>query len=282
MAAPKNTFLDILASSSKPLLGDGAMGTMLNARGVDFDQCFEALNLNPPHLVEDVHRAYIEAGSQVIQTNTFGANRFKLSAFGLEEQAAAINRQGVALARRAMEVSAKEIWIAGDIGPLGVRLRPYGRVAREEARQAFAEQVTALSQAGADLLILETFSDLQEILEALAAARQVCDLPLVASMTSRAMTARSWAMRLTGSPGCWWKPGQMLLGLTARAAPPRSCAWYSRCARLFRSSQAASRCISRLCPMPAGPNRSAGGSCFQPPRTTSASTPWLFAWQAPA
>ena len=203
MAAAKNTFLDILASSDKPLLGDGAMGTMLNARGVDFNQCFEALNLNAPHLVEDVHHAYIAAGSQVIQTNTFGANRFKLAAFGLEEQAAAINRQGVALARRAIDVSAKKIWIAGDIGLLGVRLRPYGHVAREKARQAFAEQVTALFQAGADLLILETFSDLQEILEALAAARQVCDLPLVASMTFTRMTAHCWAMRLTGSPARW-------------------------------------------------------------------------------
>jgi len=183
MAAPKNTFLDVLASSSRPLLGDGAMGTMLNARGADFDQCFEVLNLNAPHLVEDVHRAYIEAGSQVIQTNTFGANRFKLSAFSLEEQAAAINRQGVALARQAIEASAKDVLIAGDIGPLGVRLRPYGRVGRDEARKAFAEQAIALSQAGADMLILETFSDLQEILEALAAARQACDLPLVASMT---------------------------------------------------------------------------------------------------
>jgi methionine synthase I (cobalamin-dependent)/5,10-methylenetetrahydrofolate reductase len=183
MLASKRNFLDLLASSSLPILGDGAMGTVLNAHGVAIDQCFDALNLNDPDKVEEVHHAYIEAGSQVIQTNTFGANRYKLAAFGLEDEVVEINHQGVVLARRAIDASEKKVLVAGDVGPLGVRLAPYGRVRKDEARQAFAEQVTALSQAGVDLLILETFSDLQELLEALAAARQVCDLPIVASMT---------------------------------------------------------------------------------------------------
>jgi len=176
-------FLSWLEERRQPLLGDGAMGTLLNARGVGFDQCFDALNLTNPALVGEIHRAYIEAGAQIIQTNTFGANRYKLAAHGLEAKVAEINRAGVELARRVALASFKEVLIAGDVGPLGVRLAPFGRVQPEQARQVFAEQINALAQAGADLLIIETFSDLQEILEAIAAARQVCDLPIVASMT---------------------------------------------------------------------------------------------------
>ena len=183
MQVQKNRFLDLLNASNAPLVGDGAMGTMLNALGVDFDRCFDALNVSEPLLVEDVHQQYVISGSDVIQTNTFGANRFKLAVFALEDQVVNINRSGVALARRVVQGSTRDVLIAGDVGPLGVRLAPYGRIRRETARQAFVEQVEALSEAGVDLLILETFSDLQEILEALSAARQVCDLPLIASMT---------------------------------------------------------------------------------------------------
>jgi methionine synthase / methylenetetrahydrofolate reductase(NADPH) len=183
MVAPRNSFLDLLDLSNKPILGDGAMGTLLNTRGVGFERCFEAVNLDAPDLVEEIHHAYIEAGSQVIQTNTFGANRFKLASFGLQGKVVEINQLGVKLAFQAIDASAKDVLVAGDIGPLGVRLAPYGRVRLEAARQAFAEQAIALTQAGADLLILETFSDLPELLEALAAARDVCDLPLIASMS---------------------------------------------------------------------------------------------------
>jgi homocysteine S-methyltransferase len=179
----ESNFLARLDAAQSPLLGDGAMGTMLNRVGVDFAECFDALNLSRPALAVDVHRAYIEAGAQVIQTNTFGANRYKLAEHGLAGQVAAINRAGVELARRAALASYREVWIAGDIGPLGVRLAPFGRVRPEEARQAFAEQAEALCQAGADLLILETFGDLNELVEAVAAARTACALPLVASMT---------------------------------------------------------------------------------------------------
>ena len=156
------------------------MGTMLANRGGSFTQCFDALNLEQPALVAEIHRAYIEAGSQFIQTNTFGANRYKLAIHGLHEQVGAINRAGVELARRVVLASFRPVLIAGDIGPLGVRLAPFGRVQPEQARQVFAEQIRILAEAGADLLILETFSDLYEIREALAAAHQVCDLPVVA------------------------------------------------------------------------------------------------------
>ncbi len=179
----KSKFITWLEESDTPLLSDGAMGTMLNARGVGFDECFDRLNLTQPAVVGEIHRAYIEAGSQIIQTNTFGANRYKLAEHGLEDKVGEINRAGVELARRVVLASFKEVLVAGDIGPLGVRLAPFGRVQPEQARQAFMEQISALAEAGADLLIVETNSDLYEVREALAAARQVCDLPVVTSMT---------------------------------------------------------------------------------------------------
>ena len=183
MEISKPKFLALLETSKTPLLGDGAMGTLLNARGATFDKCFDLLNLSQPALVGDIHRLYIEAGAQVIQTNTFGANRFKLAAHGLEARLAEINRAGVELARRVALASFKDVLVAGDVGPLGVRLAPYGRVQPEQARQAFAEQIQALAVAGADLIIIETISDLLEMRQAVLAARQVCALPLVASMT---------------------------------------------------------------------------------------------------
>jgi len=127
----KSKFLTLLEESSTPILGDGAMGTMLNARGISFEQCFDALNITQPALVGEIHRLYIEAGSQVIQSNTFGANRYKLAAHGLEGRVAEINRLGVELARGAALASLKEVLVAGDVGPLGVRLAPFGRVQPE-------------------------------------------------------------------------------------------------------------------------------------------------------
>jgi len=165
------------------ILADGAMGTMLHARGVGFDKCFDELNLTNPAAVADIHREYIEAGAQLIITNTFGANRYKLKKHGLEANMVEINRAGVELAKRAVAASFKDVLVAGDIGPLGVRIAPYGRVKPEEARAAFAEQVKALADAGADLIVIETMSDLYEIQEAIKAAKQTCDLPVVASVT---------------------------------------------------------------------------------------------------
>ncbi len=169
--------------STEVILADGAMGTMLHSRGVSFDKCFDELNLTNPAAVADVHREYIESGAQLILTNTFGANRFKLSQHGLDTRTAEINKAGVELAKRIVASSFKEVLVAGDVGPLGVRIAPFGRVQPEQARAAFAGQIEALCEAGTDLIVIETFSDLFEIQEAVKAAKQVCSLPLVASVT---------------------------------------------------------------------------------------------------
>ena len=169
--------------SSEVILADGAMGTMLHSRGVSFEKCFDELNLTNPSAVAEVHREYIEAGAQLILTNTFGANRFKLGQHGLEKKTAEINKAGVELARRIVSASYKDVLVAGDVGPLGVRIAPFGRVQPEQARAAFAEQIQALCEAGADLIVIETISDLYEIQGAVKAAKQVCSLPLVASVT---------------------------------------------------------------------------------------------------
>ena len=180
-------FLEILQSNTT-LLADGAMGTVLHGRGIGFDQCFDELNLTNPAAVAEVHREYIEAGAQLILTNTFGANRYKLVRHGLEDKVAEINKAGVELAKRVVAASFKDVFVAGDVGPLGVRIAPYGRVSLEEARAAFAEQISALAEAGADLIVIETVSDLYEIKEAVRAARDVgaklgIELPVVSSVT---------------------------------------------------------------------------------------------------
>jgi homocysteine S-methyltransferase len=178
-------FLSLLQSSPTPLLADGAMGTLLHSRGAPFDQCFDELNLTDPAAVAGIHGEYREAGAQILLTNTFGANRFKLAKFGLQNKVDTINRAGVELARKAAAGSAL---VAGDIGPLGVRIAPFGRVQPEEARAAFVEQVIALSAAGVDLIVIETMSDLYEIQEAIKATRTVgathaSPLPIIASVT---------------------------------------------------------------------------------------------------
>ncbi len=177
-----NDLLSLLQSSTT-LLADGAMGTLLHAHGFRFDQCFDELNLTHPAAVAEIHRAYIESGAQIILTNTFGANRYKLAKHGLADKVAEINRAGVELARRVVNASFRQVWIAGDVGPLGVRLAPFGRVQPQEARAAFREQIQALSEAGADLIVIETITDRFEIVEAIQAAREVTSLPVVASMT---------------------------------------------------------------------------------------------------
>ncbi|MBE0685271.1 MAG: bifunctional homocysteine S-methyltransferase/methylenetetrahydrofolate reductase [Anaerolineaceae bacterium] len=179
----KNKFIESL-SQEKPILSDGAMGTVLHQRGIRFDECFDHLNITHPAQVADVHRAYIEAGSTMIQTNTFGANRYKLSQFGLEHKVAEINQAGVELVRRVAMASFRDIIIAGDVGPLGVRLAPFGRVQLEDARDAFKEQIQALIDAGVDVIIIETMTDFYEVREAVLASREINpNIPIIASMT---------------------------------------------------------------------------------------------------
>jgi methionine synthase / methylenetetrahydrofolate reductase(NADPH) len=178
-------FLDLLNASTAPILADGAMGTMLHSQGAAFDQCFDELNLVRPELVAGVHKEYIAAGAQLILANTFGANRFKLSKYGLQDKVVEINRAGVELARRVVgEAGRPDILVGGDVGPLGVRIAPFGRVQLEDARAAFLTQIEALAQAGVDFVVIETMSDLYEIREAIRAAQSAAPgLPLVASVT---------------------------------------------------------------------------------------------------
>jgi methionine synthase I (cobalamin-dependent)/5,10-methylenetetrahydrofolate reductase len=176
-----SSFHDHLAAA--PLLADGAMGTMLHARGIAFDQSFDALNLSQPALVAEIHRAYIDAGAQLIITNTFGANRYKLSEHGLENRVSDINAAAVSLARRVIEASFKPVFIAGSVGPLGVRLAPFGRVKPEQAYAAFREQIATLVESGVDVIWIETMSDLYEVAEAVRAAKEVGRAPIAASLT---------------------------------------------------------------------------------------------------
>jgi len=175
--------LESWLARGRPILVDGAMGTMLHMRGVGFDTCFDELNLTQPGLVEGIHRAYLSAGAQIIETNTFGANRFKLAAHGLEARVGEINAAASEVARKAIRSAGSEALVAGSIGPLGVRLAPYGRVKPAQAYTAFREQITALVEAGADLLVIETHSDLAEVGEAVRAARAVTAIPIIASLT---------------------------------------------------------------------------------------------------
>jgi methionine synthase I (cobalamin-dependent)/5,10-methylenetetrahydrofolate reductase len=173
-----------------PLLCDGAMGTVLYARGVAPDACFDVLNLNNPRLVQGVHADYIAAGADCIETNTFGANRFKLAVHGLESQTREVNRRGVRLARDVRESAGRDVWVLGSVGPLGKYLQPLGTVTADEARDAFQEQAEALLEGGVDAFVVETFSDLAEIRLAIEAIRSVTDLPIVAEMafTDEAVT----------------------------------------------------------------------------------------------
>lgn len=159
---------------------DGAMGTMLYSRGVYINRCYDELNLTTPDIVLGIHRDYVKAGADVIESNTYGANRTKLGAFGLEDKLPDINQAGIRLAR---EAGGDRAFVAAAIGPLGVRVEPYGPTSLEEARELFREQARALYEAGPDLFVLETFSDVAEIQQALLAIRSVCDLPVVSQMT---------------------------------------------------------------------------------------------------
>ena len=171
-------FLEAL--NERVLVCDGGMGTMLYAQGVFINRSFDSLNLSDPARVLAVHEAYAQSGADVIETNTFGANRLKLRAFGLAERLHEINHAGARLAREGARGTA---YVAGAMGPLGLRIEPWGRMGRDEAEEYFREQAQALVDGGVDLFVLETFRDLNEIRAAIAAVRSVCALPVVAQMT---------------------------------------------------------------------------------------------------
>jgi methionine synthase I (cobalamin-dependent)/5,10-methylenetetrahydrofolate reductase len=170
------------ALENRVLVADGAMGTMLYQKGVFINRCYDELNLSLPALVRDVHQEYIKAGSEILETNTFGANRKRLAAYGFAEKVRLINQAGVRIAR---EAARDQAFVAGTVGPLGIRLEPLGPTSFEEARAIFREQIEAQIEAGVDLLILETFRDSNEIREAIFAAREVAgdEIAIVAQLS---------------------------------------------------------------------------------------------------
>src|SRR5579864_6696200 len=174
---------DFLARiKQSPVLCDGAMGTLLYAKGVFINRSYDELNLSQPDLIRGIHHEYLQAGAEIIETNTFGGNSFRLSRHSLADKVRDINRAGVRIAREAAK--SFDVWVAGSVGPLGTRIEPLGKTSFQEARDAFREQIEVLVEGGVDLLILETFGYLEEIHQAMLAARDVsASLPLVAQVT---------------------------------------------------------------------------------------------------
>jgi homocysteine S-methyltransferase len=190
-----------LISDGRPHVFDGAMGTMLYARGVYINRCYDELNLREADIVRDVHRDYLRAGAEILETNSFGANRVKLARYGLEHEVEAINARAAEIARGVARETAS---VAGAIGPLGIRIEPYGPTSVDEAEAHFREQAEGLLSGGVDLFVLETFGDLAEIQAAVRAVQAICDLPIVAQMvikedgsTALGTDAALFAQRLT-------------------------------------------------------------------------------------
>lgn len=180
MSSSDSDFVGALAA--RPVLCDGAMGTLLYSKGIFINRCYDELNLSQPDLILAIHQDYLHAGAEVIETNTFGANSFRLSRHGCGEKVREVNLAGARLARDAAK--SFQALVAGAVGPLGVRIEPLGKVAREEARDSFRQQIEALVEGGVDLLVLETFGSLDELHQALLAAREVNpDIPVVAQVT---------------------------------------------------------------------------------------------------
>ena len=174
---------DFLARiKQSPVLCDGAMGTLLYAKGIFINRSYDDLNLSQPDLIRGIHHEYLQAGAEIIETNTFGANSFRLGRHSLADKVRDINRAGARLAREAAK--SFDVWVAGSVGPLGTRIEPLGKTSFQEARDAFRQQIEALAEGGVDLLILETFGYLEEIHQAMLAARELSpSLPIVAQVT---------------------------------------------------------------------------------------------------
>src|ERR1700735_3837367 len=165
-----------------PVLCDGAMGTLLYSKGVFINRCYDELNLSQPDLIRAIHHEYLQAGAEIIETNTFGANSFRLARHSLADKVGELNHVGARLPREAGK--SFDVWVAGSVGPLGTRIEPLGKTSFEEARQAFREQIEALAEGGVDMLMLETFGYLEELHQALLAAQDVgAKLPLIVQVT---------------------------------------------------------------------------------------------------
>ena len=165
-----------------PVLCDGAMGTLLYSKGVFINRCYDELNLSQPDLIRGIHHEYLQAGAEVIETNTFGGNSFRLERHGMENKVRDINLAGAHLARDAAK--SFDVWVAGSVGPLGIRIEPLGKTSFAEARAAFREQIEALVEGGVNVLIMETFGYVEELHQAILAARDVDPkIPVVAQVT---------------------------------------------------------------------------------------------------
>ena len=224
------------AIDTRVLVCDGAMGTMLYAKGVFLNRSYDELNLTQPDLIAEIHEGYVRAGADVVQTNTFGANRIKLGVFGLADKLHAINVQGARIARHAARAQA---YVAGSIGPLGIRIEPWGKTGVDEAEQHFREQATALLDGGVDLFILETFRDVNEITAAIRAIKSLCDLPLVAQMTTG-----EDGNTLDGTPPEHFGPaleraGAPIIGLNCSVGPAPMLETIERLARVTRTKLSA-------------------------------------------
>lgn len=180
----ENKFIKKITELGRPIVADGAMGTLLHEKGIPIEACFDELNLKQPGIVAEIHGDYIQAGAQMIKTNTFGANRSKLGRHGLEEQVPEINTAAVNLAQKVISASFKDVLLAGDVGPLAVPLAPFGRLQTDEAFEIYVEQIRALVDAGVDLILIETMVDIFAVGAAVKAARHVNPtVPVIASMT---------------------------------------------------------------------------------------------------
>jgi len=165
------------------IICDGGIGTYLNQKGVPYDHSFDELNLSKPELIGQIHQEYINAGAEIIETNTFGANRVRLSISGLESKVRQINIKAAKIARESRDITGQEILIAGSIGPLGKHLKPYGNIGHDTAQDIFLEQIESLLEGGIDLFIIETMSNLDEMEIVVETAKKVSELPIVAQMT---------------------------------------------------------------------------------------------------
>lgn len=174
---------DLIARlKQSPVLCDGAMGTLLYSKGVFINRCYDELNLSQPDLIRSIHHEYLQAGADIIETNTFGGNSVRLARHTLADKVREINMAGVRVAREAAK--SFDVWVAGSVGPLGIRIEPLGKMSFREAYDVFHEQIAALAEAGADLIMLETFGYLEELHQALLAARDVAPkIPIVAQVT---------------------------------------------------------------------------------------------------
>lgn len=177
MNKDNNSLFDLI--KNRPVVCDGAMGTMLYSKGIYLNKCFDELNLTNPSLIGEVHSAYAKAGAEIIETNTFGANRFRLLSFGLEQDVKKINLEGVRIARE----NSSQAMVGGAVGPINAHLKPIGGVSRDELLSIYTEQIGALIEGGVDLLVLETFPGVEMLRYAIEAARKITDMPIIAQVT---------------------------------------------------------------------------------------------------